>query len=244
MKNKIPLNTFDAKIDKPGFTQADTVAHCGNSNSGEFVNTITITDIDSTWTENRAIFTKKALEVRRQFTDFDHSLPFELLAVNTDSGSEFLNTPMVQFMRREMGRKPITFTRSRPYQKNDNCYVEQKNFTHVRELFGYERIDDLRLVQMMNDIYKNYWNPLHNFFLPTYKLKEKIRIGSQIKKKYDKPKTPYDRLMESPHLSEERKHNLKEQKSLLNPFKLKADLEAKLKIFFDELRKANTRKAS
>lgn len=144
MKNKIPMNTFDAKIDKPGFTQADTVAHCGNSNSGEFVNTVTITDIDSTWTENRAIFTKKALEVRRQFTDFDHSLPFELLAVNTDSGSEFLNTPIVQFMRRENGRKPITFTRSRPYQKNDNCYVEQKNFTHVRELFGYERIDELR----------------------------------------------------------------------------------------------------
>jgi hypothetical protein len=244
MKNRIPINTFDAKIDRPGFTQADTVAHCGNSGAGEFVNTITLTDIDSTWTENRAIFTKKALEVRHQFREFDNTLPFELLAVNTDSGSEFLNTPMVQFMRREIGRKPISFTRSRPYQKNDNCYVEQKNYTHVRELFGYETIDDLALVQLMNDIYKNYWNPLQNFFLPTFKLKEKIRIGARIKKTYDRPQTPYDRLMKSPHVSEERKAKLKKAKSQLNPFQLKSDLEAKLKIFFDELRKSKTRKAS
>ncbi len=141
MKNKVSLNTFDSQIDRPGFLQADTVGHCGASTAGQYLHSITLTDIDSTWTENRAIFMKKAHEVRRQFADFDHALPFEMLAVNVDNGSEFLNNQMVNFMRRENGKKPITFTRSRAYKKNDNCYVEQKNFTHVRELFGYERID-------------------------------------------------------------------------------------------------------
>lgn len=245
MKNKIPLNTFDAKIDRPGYMQADTVAHCGTSLEGQFINTITLTDIDSTWTENRAIFSKKAMEVKSQFVDLEASLPFDLLAVNTDSGSEFLNRPVLKFMRPpEAGMRQITFTRSRPYQKNDNCYVEQKNFTHVRELFGYERIEDPELVALMNEIYKQYWNPLQNFFLPAFKLKEKVRVGARIVKKFDRPQTPYDRLMKSPHLSEERKAALKKMKLGLNPFELKAELESKLRVFFDLLRKSNLRKAS
>lgn len=244
MKNKIPLNTFDAKIDRPGYAQTDTVAHCGDSTAGQYVNTITLTDIDSTWTENRAIFTKKGIEVRKQFVDLDASLPFELLAVNADSGSEFLNTPMVEFMRRPFGGNKINFTRSRPYRKNDNCYVEQKNFTHVRELFGYERIEAPKFAAMMNEIYKTCWNPLQNFFLPTFKLKEKIRVGARIVKKFDAPETPYDRLMKSPHLSEERKEKLRSTKKTLNPFRLKADLENMLKVFFDELRKSKTREVA
>lgn len=244
MKNKVPLNTFDSKIDRPGFFQADTVAHCGTSVAGVFIFTLTLTDIDSAWTENRAIFSKKAHGVRRQFSDLDHSLPMEILAVNVDNGSEFLNTPVVNFMRRENGKKPIAFTRSRAYKKNDNCYVEQKNFTHVRELFGYERMEDPRLVELMNEIYKTCWNPLLNFFIPSFKLKEKIRIGARIVKKYDIPQTPYDRLMKSPHLSDERKERLRQAKAKLNPFALKNDLEAKLKIFFEELRKSKTREAS
>lgn len=244
MKNLVPLNTFDAKIDRPGFVQSDTVAHCGTSTQGQYVNSITLTDIDSTWTANRAIFSKKAHEVRKQFADFDQSLPYELLAVNVDNGSEFLNTEMVQFMRRDFGKKPITFTRSRPYKKNDNCYVEQKNFTHVRELFGYERIEDPALVPLMNEIYKNYWNPLQNFFIPTFKLTSKVRVGARIVKKYDLPKTPYDRLLASQHLSEERKEILKKMKSELNPFQLKTEMEGKLKSFFEQLRKSKAREAA
>jgi hypothetical protein len=243
MKNKIPLNTFDAKINRPGFTQADTVAHCGSTLLGAFVNSLTLTDIHSAWTENRAIFTKKALEVRKQFVDIKQNLPFDLLAVNTDSGSEFLNTPMLEFMLNQ-GKDPITFTRSRPYHKNDNSYVEQKNFTHVRELFGYERIEDPTLIPLMNDIYKTCWNPLQNFFLPTFKMIEKKRVGAKVVKKYDKPKTPYQRLMESADLSEERKQRLKEMKKNLNPFELKAELEKKLKVFFTELKKTKIRDAA
>jgi len=245
MKNKIPLNTFDTPVNRPGFTQADTVAHCGTSTAGEFASTITLTDIDSTWTENRAIFTKKGLEVRRQISDIQQALPFELHAINTDSGTEFLNTHMLQFVSgSDFGKKQITFTRSRPYRKNDNCYVEQKNYTHVRELFGYERIEDPSLVPIMNEIYKNYWNPLQNFFLPTFKLKEKIRLGAKIIKKFDRPQTPYNRLMMSPHLSEQHKEQLKMMKAKLNPFELKAGLEAKLRAFFEQLRKSKVREAS
>ncbi|NOT80203.1 MAG: hypothetical protein HOP07_14510 [Bacteriovoracaceae bacterium] len=128
--------------------------------------------------------------------------------------------------------KKIKFTRSRPYKKNDNCYVEQKNFTHVRELFGYQRFEKKELVELMNEIYVDYWNPLQNFFLPTFKLKEKIRIGARIKKVYDKPITPYQRLMESSSLSEEQKIKLSEEKRILNPFELKKGLEEKLTNFF------------
>ena len=244
MKNKVPLNTFDSKIERPGFLQADTVGHCGTSTAGQFIYSITLTDIDSTWTENRAIFSKKSHEVRRQFADLDQAIPFDMLAVNVDNGSEFINTQMINFMRRENGKKPIEFTRSRPYKKNDNCYVEQKNFTHVRELFGYERMEDPTLVSLMNEIYKNYWNPLQNFFIPTFKLKEKIRIGARIVKKFDTPQTPYNRLMKSPDLSEQRKEELRKMKAGLNPFDLKKDLEAKLRVFFEKLQKSKIREAS
>ena len=244
MKNKVPLNTFDAKIERPGFFQADTVGHCGTSVEGQFIFSITLTDIDSTWTENRATFSKKAHGVRRQFADLDQSIPFDIVAVNVDNGSEFLNTQMINFMRRENGKNPIQFTRSRPYKKNDNCYVEQKNFTHVRELFGYERMEDPSLVVLMNDIYKTCWNPLQNFFIPSFKLKEKVRVGARIVKKFGPPQTPYDRLMKSPHVSEERKQELRKMKAKLNPFDLKRDLEAKLAVFFEQLRKSKIREVS
>ena len=228
MKNKIPINTFDSAITRPGYTQADTVAHCGNKLIGDFMSTVTLTDICSTWTANRAIFTKKALEVKRCLNDIQRSLPFDLIAVNTDSGSEFLNTPVFnQFKERK-----VIFTRSRPYKKNDNCYVEQKNYTHVRELFGYQRFEAKDLMPFMNDIYVNYWNPLQNYFLPSFKLKDKIRIGGRIKKIYGPPQTPYQRLMESPHLTQEQKDALTERKRELNPFELKKGLEEKLSDFF------------
>ena len=121
---------------------------------------------------------------------------------------------------------------SLPYKKNDNCYVEQKNYTHVRELFGYQRFDIKDLKALMNDIYINYWNPLQNYFLPSFKLKDKIRIGGRIKKIYAPPQTPYERLMESHHLTEEQKAALSERKRGPNPFELKGGLELKLSDFF------------
>jgi len=189
MKYKVPLSTLDQKITRPGHMQADTVAHCGTSLEGAFANSLTVTDVFSGWTENRAMFTKSAREVREKFVDIKRGLPFEMLAVNVDNGSEFLNNQVIEFMNtRGNGGTTVHFTRSRAYKKNDNCYVEQKNYTHVRELFGYDRVTQEESVFIMNDIYVNTWNPLQNFFIPSYGLKEKTRVGSRIVKKYDLPK--------------------------------------------------------
>lgn len=213
MKNKVPLATLDKKVDRPGHFQGDTVGHCGTSTEGKYANSLTLTDIDSTWTENRATFTKKAREIRAQLVDIQKTLPFRIISLNVDNGSEFLNGPVLEFVSVSVdGQSAIDYTRSRAYKKNDNCYVEQKNFTHVRELFGYERITSPELVVLMNDIYKNCWNPLQNFFLPTFKIKEKYRVGSKVVKKYGIPKTPYQRLLESEYISNEKKQELREQK--------------------------------
>jgi len=238
MKNKVPINTLDSSITRPGYAQADTVAHCGDKLIGAFMNTITLTDIFSTWTDNRALFTKKAMEVNHCLNDIQRALPFDLVAINTDSGSEFLNIAVFN----QFKEKKVLFTRSRPYKKNDNCYVEQKNYTHVRELFGYQRIEVKDLMPFMNDIYINYWNPLQNYFLPSFKLKDKIRIGGRIKKIYEPPQTPYRRLMGSPYLTQEQKAVLAERRRGLNPFELKRGLEKKLSNFFKLLNMYNGRR--
>lgn len=241
MKNKIPINTLDHSVTEPGHVQADTVAHCGDSAQGPFISSLTVTDIYSGWTENRALFTKQQAQVYRGLRSIEAILPFTIKHFNTDSGSEFLNTTIWRFTG--FGNR-IKFTRSRPYKKNDNCYVEQKNYTHVRELFGYDRLEDPELVATMNDIYENCWLPLQNFFIPSFKLKEKIRVGAKIRKKYDSPQTPYQRLMQSPALSMEHKQRLQERKLQLNPFALKKELEIKLKVFYEVLRKKTIREAS
>jgi len=132
--------------------------------------------------------------------------------------------------------KPIEVLRSRPYRKNDNCYVEQKNLTHVRQFIGYDRIESEAATQILDDLYKNYWCPFLNFFMPTFKLLRKERIGSRIKKKHDIPKTPYERLLESPAISEERKAQLRQIYQSLDPFALKLKIEEKLKAFYDTIR--------
>lgn len=241
MKNKVPINTLDAKVDRPDYTQTDTVAHCGTSAAGPFISSLTLTCIYSTWTVNRAMLTKKGVKVRDCFKDIERGLPFKLLAINAGSGSEFLNGPMFEFTK--FGQR-IIYTRSRPYKKNDNCYVEQKNFTHVRELFGYDRFEEDELVILMNDIYKYYWNPLLNFFLPNMKIKEKVRIGGIIHKKYDEPKTAFTRLIESPHIAEKQKDAIRAEKESLNPFELKKNLEIKLKEFYEIYRKKTIREAA
>lgn len=126
----------------------------------------------------------------------------------------------------------VQFTRSRPYKKDDNAHVEQKNWTHVRQLFGYDRFDHQPMVELMNDLYANEWSLLQNYFYPNTKLISKIKINSRYKKHYDKPKTPYQRLMESQEISEHEKERLKAVYLSLNPFELKQRIEQKLKVIF------------
>jgi hypothetical protein len=217
-KNVIPLKSFDKNIDRPGHIEADTVAHCGDSLSGKFAWSLTFTDVYSGWTENRVTYGKDSDEVLSAIMDIKFKLPFPIITFNTDNGTEFLNRNLYLYFS---DKKEIEFTRSRPYKKNDNAHVEQKNWTHVRESFGYERFDKTEQVEMMNVIYKLYLNNLYNFFVPQFKLIEKVRIGSKIVKKYDKPKTPYQRLLESEFLTMGQKEELRRKYKTLNPVKLR-----------------------
>lgn len=240
-RQRIPIEPKDWNVTAPGHVQSDTVAHCGDRLEGGFANTLTLTDIHTTWTETRALWGKGSARVIEAMACIERALPFRIHTFKSDSGSEFMNIDLHQYFQKRPDF-PVKMTRSRPYKKDDNCYVEQKNFTHVREIFGYERIAQSDLVDLMNEIYSEYWCPLQNFFVPSMKLLRKIRVGARVKKEYDTARTPYQRLMECKEISEERKQALQEQKSKLNPFKLQEGLERKLQAFQELLRQRNTGK--
>jgi hypothetical protein len=197
-KSAIPIMPKDWNITAPGYAQVDTVSHCGEDASGAFASTLTLTEIDSHWTEMRATWTKRHGGIVEALQNIEKSLPFTFHTAKFDSGSEFMNYAVVSSLRRYgKGRrdKPITIFRSRPYRKNDNCYVEQKNLTHVRQFIGYDRIENQTATRLLNEIYRDLWCPFLNFFMPTFKLIRKERVGSKIKKTYESPRTPYERVM-------------------------------------------------
>ena len=230
LKNQIPIRAGEWKETEPGFMEADTVAHCGNSLSGDFVWSLTMTDIATGWTDCRATWGKGSAGVLGQIKSIESTLPFPLRGFDCDNGSEFLNQHLLRYFT-EHKNKP-SFTRSRPYKKNDNAHVEQKNWTHVRRLLGYDRIDDQRLVAQINDLYSNEFSLLQNHFNPNFKLLEKTKIGSKYQKKYDCPATPYERLLNSVHVDEQTKQAMIERHKTLNPFHLQELIQLKLKRIF------------
>lgn len=230
LKNQIPIRTHNWDIAGPGFMEADTVAHCGNSMAGDFIWSLTLTDIHSGWTECRATWNNGAHGVIEQIKDIEANLAFPLKGFDCDNGSEFLNHHLLRYFSNH--KQKIKFTRSRPYKKNDNAHVEQKNWSHVRHLLGYDRLDDPRLVNLINNLYANEWSQYQNHFCPTFKLIEKKRINSKYKKKYEFPKTPYQRLMDSNQITGQEKKQLRACHEYLNPFILKQRIERKLKEIF------------
>lgn len=232
LKKHIPIKTEQWDEEKPGFLEADTVAHCGTSLAGSFVWSLTMTDICSAWTENRAVWNKGAIGVLTQIEDIENSLPFVILGFDSDNGNEFLNWHLLRYFTDEQRPHQIQFTRSRPYHSDDNAHVEQKNWTHVRQLFGYERFGNQAVVELMNDLYKNEFSQMNNYFLPNTKLIEKQRVESKVLKKHDKPATPYQRLMKSEHISEKKKEELTKIYSSLNPFELKMIIKKKVDRIF------------
>jgi len=230
LRNQIPIRTDNWDITRPGYMEADTVAHCGNSLAGDFAWSLVLTDIHTTWTECRAIWCNGAHNVIEQATDIEQRLPFELIAFDCDNGSEFLNHHLVKhFSDRE---KPVKFTRSRPYKKNDNAHVEQKNWTHPRHLLGYDRIENPEVIPLINDLYINEWSLYQNHFCPSMKLKSKVRIGSKYRKIYEAPATPYQRVLDAPDISKKQKQRLQAIHSTLNPFHLKKTIDKKLNAIF------------
>jgi hypothetical protein len=232
LKKQIPISTNQWNTNEVGFLEADTVAHCGTTLMGDFVWSITLTDIFSGWTEMRATWNKGATGVMEGIQNMEEHLPFAIKGFDCDNGSEFLNWHLIRYFTERNTGKAVEFTRSRPYKKNDNAHVEQKNWTHVRQLMGYHRFDNPKCVALMNDLYANEVSLLFNFFYPCIKLIDKERIQSKIKKKYDQAQTPYQRLMASNSVSLEQKEILQEKFNALDPFYLQEQIQKKLKQIF------------
>jgi hypothetical protein len=197
---------------KPGFFEVDTVHHCGDRDAGEFNLTLTTTDVASGWVELFALLNKAQKWVFEGLSALPQLLPFPLLGIDSDNGGEFINRTLLAWC----DANHITFTRSRPYKKNDNCFVEQKNFKCVREYIGYARLDTPSEREALARVYRSLC-PLLNYFLPTIKLIGKTRVGPKVRKVYDKPMSPYQRLLLSPDLSDAVKTELTRRCQRYNP---------------------------
>jgi hypothetical protein len=215
---RIPLRELDTTPSELGHLELDLVAHCGTSMSGTFVWSLTATDLVSGWTEVEAIWGKDATKVAQALGQIEKRLPFPLLTIYTDNGSEFMNDVMVEFCRK--GRlTPVQHYRGRPYRKNDQATVEQKNFTHVRQIFGDGRLDWVQSTRQMNAIYRQEWRLLQNFFMPQQRLIEKWREQSKSKRRMSAARTPFSRL--EALLPAEDYEALVREKAALNPIYLR-----------------------
>jgi transposase InsO family protein len=224
LKHHIPVKTDRWDVQSPGFSEVDLVSHSGNSASGEFAHTLNVTDIHTTWTESRAVLGRGEQAVQRALNEIAGILPFALRGVDSDNGSEFINWHLKGWCERQK----IQLTRGRPYKKDDNAHIEQKNWTHVRKLLGWERYDTHEAVQAMNDLYGGELRLWLNLFLPSVKLVEKLRVGSKVRRVYDGPRTPWERVRACAEADREKIARLEELRKRLDPFQLARTIERKL----------------
>jgi len=228
LKQQIPVKTDRWDVQAPGFTEIDLVSHSGASAGGDCCHSLNLTDIYSTWVETRAVLGKGQEGVRQALEEIGQTLPFPLRGIDSDNGSEFINAHLYGYCR----SRAIQFTRGRPYKKDDNAHIEQKNWTHVRRLLGYARYDSRRALQAINDLYTHELPLFRNLFLPSVKLVRKVRVGSRTRRIYGKPLTPFERVCASPACDPERIATLQRQQQELDPFELSSAIQAKLEHIF------------
>jgi hypothetical protein len=226
LRSEIPIRTGTWDLNRPGYLEADSVAHCGTSLAGSFIWSLTYTDILSGWTEGGAVWNKGSAGVLTATREVEERLPFALLGFDSDNGGEFLNHHLWAYMRDR--KVAVEFTRSRPYHSDDNAHVEQKNWTWARQLLGYGRLEDPELVGPISALYRDVWAPWQNFFLPCLKLEQKWREGSHWRKRYERPRTAYERLCAPGMLLPKQRRQLRERYESLDPFELKDQLEQNL----------------
>jgi transposase InsO family protein len=224
LKHQIPVKTDAWDVRVPGFTEVDLVSHSGNAASGEFAHSLNVTDIHTTWTETRAVLGKGETAVRDRLEEIATALPFRLLGLDSDNGSEFINW----HLGRWCAKRDIQWTRSRPYKKDDNAHIEQKNWTHVRKLLGWDRYDTPEAVEAINDLYRNELRLWMNLFQPSVKLVKKVRVGSRVRRVYGPAETPLDRVLASEAVEPERAKALRALRRNLDPFELARAIERKL----------------
>jgi hypothetical protein len=226
LRTQIPIRCESWKVEGPGYLEADTVDHGGETTEGNYMRSITYTDIFSGWIEQAAIWNKSGAAVLDRTRQIEAELPFAILGFDSDNGGEFLNYALVDFFGKR--KQPVYFTRSRAYRKNDNAHVEQKNWTKVRQLLGYARFDQPELVAVVQDLYRNEWRLLQNFFQPVMKLSKKERHGSRVIKQYDEPRTPAQRLLAWAGLAPETRSWIKTMQKTLDPIALSEAVNRKL----------------
>ena len=220
LKHQIPIRTFSEWNEKrPGFVEIDLVSHNGGDPRGDYAQTLDMTDVCTAWTETEAVKNKAQVWVFAGLEKAAGRLPFPIKGIDSDNGGEFINDHLFRYC----SENKITFTRSRPYRKNDNCFVEQKNYSVVRKTVGYQRYDTEEELDILNELY-GYLRLYTNFFQPVMKLENKTRVGSKVKKKYDEARTPFQRVLDSPWIPKQIKERLKQEYATLNPVKLKREL--------------------
>lgn len=234
LRHQVPTRGGPPDTTRPGSVEADTVAHCDDRTEGDYVHSLTFTELYSGWTENRAVWNKSADGVLVELQALEQVVPFAMKDFHTDNGGEFLNWALYRHLSGRAAKVP--WTRSRAYRKNDNAHCEQKNWTHVRQLFGHERFGHAELVPLMNELYAREWSQFTNHFKPTFKLLKREKKNGRTKRIYEKtPQTPYQRLLESPDIAEATKARLRTEHAELDPFALKKSIEEKLRKFFTAL---------
>jgi len=224
LKHHIPLRTDRWEVTVPGFTEVDLVAHSGESGAGEFLHSLNLTDIHTTWVETRAVLGRGQAGVQVALAEMRGALPFRLQGIDSDNGSEFINAHLYRYCQAE----GIQFTRGRPYKKDDNAHVEQKNWTHVRKLMGYVRYDSREALAAMNALYREELRLFQNLFLPSVKLVRKVRVGSRLRRVYDRPQTPLERVLACPEADPGKQAHLKALRERLDPFALAEAIDQKL----------------
>lgn len=224
LKHHIPLRTDRWQTTAPGFSEVDLVSHSGDCADGMFIHSLNLTDIHTTWTETCGILGKAQVRVGEALEQMRLALPFRLQGIDSDNGSEFINDHLYAYC----GQHGIQLTRGRPYKKDDNAHIEQKNWTHVRKLLGYVRYDTPAALTAINDLYRHELRWFENLFLPSVKLVRKERIGSRLRRHYDPPRTPFERVLSCPEADPRKVAALKALRARLDPFALSSVIDRKL----------------
>lgn len=223
LKHHIAVKTDRWDVTVPGFTEIDLVAHSGDRADGEFLHSLNVTDIHTTWVETRAVVGKSQVRVQEALEAIRQALPFRLRGIDSDNGSEFINAHLQRYCQAHQ----LQFTRGRPYKKDDNAHIEQKNWTHVRKLLGYVRYDSLAALTAMNAVYADL-RLLQNLFLPSVKLQRKERVGARVRRRYDAPQTPLDRVQACAEADPAAVAALVRLRAALDPFALAARIDRQL----------------
>jgi transposase InsO family protein len=229
LKHHIPIKTDNWDVQSPGWTEVDTVSHSGNNGEGTFGYTVNQTDILTTWVESRAVLGKGEEAVVDALDEMAKAFPFPIKGIDSDNGSEFINWHLFRYCQ----SKQIQPFRGRPYKKDDNAHIEQKNWTHVRKIMGWDRYDTQGAVDAMNDLYRNELSLFMNLFLPSMKLQKKKRVGSKLTRVYDEPKTPLQRVEDSKQGDQTKIEALKKLRERTDPFSLAHTIDTKLERIYN-----------